>query len=237
MKEYLYLKKEFFMGTIFIRTLLIYIFVLMALRLMGKREIGQLQPYEFVVTIMIADLASVPMQDVGIPILYGIIPILALVVGQIVISYLNLKSGVLRRIICGKPTIMIEKGQIVEKSLKNQKYTLNGLLTQLRTAGYTNIKDIDYAILETSGSISVIPKSASEPVTRKDMKIKTAYEGFPRALVIDGSFIHENIKAAKFSKEQVCKILKNEKAKIEDVFLLMVDENNGVFLQKKEKAK
>lgn len=224
------------MGTIFIRTLIIYIFVLIALRLMGKREIGQLQPYELVVTIMIADLASVPMQDVSIPILQGIIPILALVVGQIVISFLNLKSGVMRRIICGKPTIMIEKGKIVEKSLKNQKYTINGLLTQLRVAGYSNLKNIDYAILETSGAISVIPKNKAMPVTKGDMSIKAEYSGFPRAYVIDGSYIHENIKVSKFSEKKIDEILKKEKVKLEDVFLLVIDENNEIFLQKKENA-
>lgn len=224
------------MGTIFIRTLIIYILVLIALRLMGKREIGQLQPYELVVTIMIADLASVPMQDVSIPIMQGIIPILALVVGQIVISFLDLKSGIMRRLICGKPTIMIEKGKIVEKNLKEQKYTINGLLTQLRVAGYSNLKNIDYAILETSGAISVIPKNKAMPVTREDMKIKAEYSGFPRAYVIDGSYIHENIKASKFSEEKIDDILKKEKVKLEDVFLLVIDENNGIFLQKKENA-
>lgn len=222
------------MGTIFIRTLIIYVFVLIALRLMGKREIGQLQPYELVVTIMIADLASVPMQDVSIPILQGIIPILALVVGQIVISFLNLKSGIMRRLICGKPTIMIEKGKIVEKSLKEQKYTINGLLTQLRVAGYSNLKNIEYAILETSGEISVIPKNKAMPATREDMNVKAEYTGFPRAYVIDGSYIHENIKAGNFSEKEIDEILRKEKVKLEDVFLLIIDESDEIFLQKKE---
>ena len=222
------------MGTIFIRTLIIYIFVLIALRLMGKREIGQLQPYELVVTIMIADLASVPMQDVSIPILQGLIPILTLLVGQIIISFLNLKSGIMRRLICGKPTIMIEKGKIVEKSLKDQKYTVNGLLTQLRVAGYSNLKNIEYAILETSGAISVIPKNKAMPVTREDMNVKAEYTGFPRAYVIDGSYIHENIKVSKFSEKKIDDILKKEKVKLEDVFLLVIDENDEIFLQKKE---
>lgn len=223
------------MGTIFIRTLIIYIFVLFALRLMGKREIGQLQPYELVVSIMIADLASVPMQDVAIPILQGIIPIFALVFGQIILSYLNLKSGIIRRIVCGKPTIMIKKGKIVEKSLKNQKYTINGLLTQLRVAGYSDIRNVDYAILETSGAISVIPKVEAMPVTKKDMEIASQYQGFPKALIIDGSFIDENIKKSAFSKEQLLNILRKKKTKVKDVFLLIVTESNEIFIQEKEK--
>lgn len=113
------------MGTIFIRALILYLFVLVALRLMGKREIGQLQPYELVITMMIADLASVPMQDIGIPIFHGIIPILALLLSQIALSYINMKSGWMRRIFCGEPTVLIQKGRIMEKRLKKQKYTVD----------------------------------------------------------------------------------------------------------------
>lgn len=225
------------MGTIFIRTLIIYIFVLFALRLMGKREIGQLQPYELVVTIMIADLASVPMQDIAIPILQGIIPIFALVFGQIIISFLNLKSGIARRIICGKPTIMIKKGKIVEKNLKEQKYTINGLLTQLRLSGYPNIENIDYAILETSGAISVIPKADTTPVTKKDMNITPTYQGFPRALIIDGSFIDENLQMSAFTRKTLTNKLRKDKLKVEDIFLLSIDESNEMFIQKKEQCK
>lgn len=224
------------MGTIFIRTLIIYVFVLFALRLMGKREIGQLQPYELVVTIMIADLASVPMQDIAIPIVQGIIPIFALVFGQIILSFLNLKSGIIRRLICGKPTIMIKKGKIVEKNLKEQKYTVNGLLTQLRLSGYSNIQDVDYAILETNGAISVIPKANSTPVTKKDMNISPTYQGFPRALIIDGSFIDENLEKSVFTRESLTNKLKKEKLKVEDVFLLSIDESNEMFIQKREKS-
>ncbi len=225
------------MGTIFIRTLIIYVFVLFALRLMGKREIGQLQPYELVVSIMIADLASVPMQDIAIPILQGIIPIFALVFGQIILSFLNLKSGIIRRLICGKPTIMIKKGKIIEKNLKEQKYTINGLLTQLRLSGYPNIQDVDYAILETSGAISVIPKVETTPVTKKDMNISSTYQGFPRALIIDGSFIDENLEKSAFTRESLTNKLKKEKLKVEEIFLLSVDESNEMFIQKREKCK
>lgn len=222
------------MGAIFVRALILYIIVLIAIRLMGKREIGQLQPFELVVTIMIADLASVPMQDIGIPLLHGVIPILALLVGQLILSMINIKSGVARRIISGKPTVLISNGKIIEKKLKAQKYTMDGLLEQLRVSGYTNIADVEYAILETSGEISIIPKTESLPATKKDMNIKTEKAGYFRPVVIDGSYIEGNIEDLKISKEQVDDILKNNKLSLEDTFLFLKDENGKTYIQKKE---
>lgn len=222
------------MGAIFVRALILYIIVLIAIRLMGKREIGQLQPFELVVTIMIADLASVPMQDIGIPLLHGVIPILALLVGQLILSMINIKSGVARRIISGKPTVLISNGKIIEKKLKAQKYTMDGLLEQLRVSGYTNIADVEYAILETSGEISIIPKTESMPATKKDMNIKTEKAGYFRPVVIDGSYIEGNIEDLKISKEQVDGILKNNKLSLEDTFLFLKDENGKTYIQKKE---
>lgn len=222
------------MGAIFVRALILYIIVLIAIRLMGKREIGQLQPFELVVTIMIADLASVPMQDIGIPLLHGVIPILALLVGQLILSMINIKSGVARRIISGKPTVLISNGKIIEKKLKAQKYTMDGLLEQLRVSGYTSIADVEYAILETSGEISIIPKTESLPATKKDMNIKTEKAGYFRPVVIDGSYIEGNIEDLKISKEQVDGILKNNKLSLEDTFLFLKDENGKTYIQKKE---
>lgn len=222
------------MGAIFVRALILYLIVLIAIRLMGKREIGQLQPFELVVTIMIADLASVPMQDIGIPLVHGVIPILALLVGQLILSAINIKSGVARRIISGQPTVLISNGKIVEKKLKAQKYTMDGLLEQLRVAGYTDINDVEYAILETSGEISIIPKSNNTPVTRKDMNIKAEKAGYFRPVVIDGSYIDANIEELGISKEQVEGIMKNNNLKLENTFLLLKDENGKTYIQKKE---
>lgn len=222
------------MGAIFVRALILYIIVLIAIRLMGKREIGQLQPFELVVTIMIADLASVPMQDIGIPLVHGVIPILALLVGQLILSMINIKSGIARRIISGKPTVLISNGKILEKKLKAQKYTMDGLLEQLRVSGYTNIADVEYAILETSGEISVIPKSGSLPATKKDMNINTEKAGYFRPVVIDGSYIEGNIDDLKISKEQIDGILKSNNLSLNDTFLFLKDENGKTYIQKKE---
>lgn len=221
------------MGAIFIRTLILYAIVLIALRLMGKREIGQLQPFELVVTIMIADLASVPMQDIGIPLIQGIVPILALLVGQIILSFFNLKSSFMRKIISGKPTVLIADGKIMEDRLKNQKYTIDGLLEELRVAGYPDINDVDYAILEVSGEISVIPKPDSLPATKKDFKIKGENVGFQMPLIIDGTYIDNNIEELGMDRNAVDDIIKEEKLNVNDILILLKDKKGRLFIQKK----
>lgn len=222
------------MGTIFIRTLILYLFVLIALRLMGKREIGQLQPYELVITMMIADLASVPMQEVGIPLFHGIVPIMALLLSQIILSYINIKSGWMRRLLCGEPTVLIQKGKIIEKRLKKQRYTVDGLMEELRANGVFSLEEVEYAILETSGQISIIKKPGNSPVTKDDMNLPTTYVGYPRPLIVDCSYINKNMEIMGITKEEVEKYLKKQKTSIDNVFLLMYDENKQFFLQEKE---
>lgn len=225
------------MGTIFIRVLILYLVVLVALRLMGKREVGQLQPHELVVTMMIADLASVPMQDIGIPLFHGIVPILALLLSQIVLSYINIKSGWIRKIMCGEPTVLIQKGKIMEDRLKKQRYTIDGLLEELRVNGIFSLDEIEYAILETSGQISVIKKPEKESVTREDMNVQGTYIGYPRAIIIDGAYIDKNLEIMGLTQEKVDKYLKTQKVEYKDIFILTYDENNKFFLQKKDNKK
>ena len=225
------------MGTIFIRAFILYLIVLIALRLMGKREIGQLQPYELVITMMIADLASVPMQDIGIPLFHGIVPILALLLGQIVLSYINIKSGWMRRILCGEPTVLIQKGKIMEDRLKKQRYTVDGLMEELRTSGIFSLEEVEYAILETSGQISVIKKPEKDPVSKEDINAQVTYAGYPRPLIIDGSYIDKNLEVMGISKNEVDKYLKKQNTDYKNVFILMYDESEKFFLQKKDNQK
>ena len=225
------------MGTIFLRALILYLVVLVALRLMGKREIGQLQPYELVITMMIADLASVPMQEIGIPLFHGIIPILALLASQIILSYVNIKSGWIRKIMCGEPTVLIQKGKIMEDRLKKQRYTIDGLLEELRSNGIFSLEEVEYAILETSGQISIIKKPEKSPTIKEDFNIKAQYIGYPRPLIIDGAFIDKNLEIMGISQKDVEKYLKQKNTKYEEVFILMSDENNQYFMQKKDDKK
>ena len=178
----------------FIRVIILYILVLITMRLMGKREIGQLQPFELAISIMIADLASVPMADIGIPIASGIVPILGLLVLHLMISLINLKSMTARKIICGKPSILIYRGKINERELKKERFTINELQERLRGNNVSNIGDVEYAILETSGQITVIQKPNKRMTIPEDFGITPDYEGIPYDLVVDGKIMNENLK-------------------------------------------
>lgn len=142
----------------FVRTIILYILVVAALRLMGKRQIGQLQPSELVVAMMISELASIPMENVGTPLVNGVIPILTLIIAEATFSFLTLKSRKVRKIISGSPTILIEKGQVLEKEMERLRFNIDDLMEELRTNGYSNLMDVEYAIIETNGMLSIIPK-------------------------------------------------------------------------------
>ena len=174
------------MLVILIRTLIIYIVVVLAIRLMGKRQIGQLQPSELVVAMMLSELASIPLENNGTPLLTGIIPVLTLLVAETTFSFLTLKSRRIRKILSGVPTIVVEKGKIQEKELERLRYNIDDLLEELRTSGFADILDVEYAIIESNGNLSVFPKSNKRAVTPDDLNICPAYEGIPYVLVIDG---------------------------------------------------
>ena len=179
---------------VFFRSIILYILVLIVMRLMGKREIGQLQPFELAIAIMIADLASIPMSDIGIPIMDGIIPILGLLVMHLLISFINLKSMKMRAFICGKPSILIYRGKINEEVMRKERFTINELQERLRSNNVYDIGDVEYAILETSGQVSVIEKPNKRMVTPEDLNIEPEYEGISYDLVIDGKVMNENLK-------------------------------------------
>lgn len=177
----------------FFRAIILYIFVLIVMRLMGKREIGQLQPFELAISIMIADLSTVPMADIGIPIFNGIIPILGLLLMHLIISIVNLKSLKAREIICGKPRILIYRGKIDEKALKKERFTINELQERLRGNNIINISDVEYAILETSGQVTVIQKPEKRNTIPEDFNIYPEYEGITYDLVVDGKIMEKNL--------------------------------------------
>ncbi|MGN1302953.1 MAG: DUF421 domain-containing protein, partial [Clostridia bacterium] len=185
----------------FFRSILIYIFVLIVMRLMGKREIGQLQPFELAIAIMIADLASIPMTDPGIPISNGIISILGLLVMHLIISIINMKSIKAREVICGKPTILVYRGKIDEKALKKERFTINELEERLRGNNIVNLGDVEYAILETSGQVTVIQKPEKRNTIPEDFNIVPEYEGIPYDLVVDGKIMDDNLKALGKNRE------------------------------------
>lgn len=219
---------------IFVRTIIIYTLVLVVTRFMGKREIGQMQPFEFVIAIMIADLSTMPMSEIGIPILYGIIPILALLTMHMLISYLNLKSIKIREIICGKPTILINKGVIDENALIRENFTINELQEKLRSKDINNFSDVEFAILETSGDVNVILKASKRALKPEDFNLETEYEGISYDLVIDGKVMSENLR--KIGKDYVWLMneLKKYKLNPKEALVVVFNGDGTLFYQKKD---
>lgn len=161
----------------FIRSIILYSIVLITTRFMGKREIGQLQPFEFVISLMIANLATVPMSDIGLSLFSGIIPILGLLTMHLIIAFFNIKSVRFRRLVCGKPSVLINKGKIDVEAMKKERFNLSELEERLREKDVFNLGDVDYAILETNGNISVLMKPEKLPPTLEDLNIQKEFEG------------------------------------------------------------
>ena len=219
----------------FIRAIILYILVLIIMRMMGKREIGQLQPFELAISILIADLASIPMADVGIPIFDGIMPILALLVMHLIISSINLRSINIRKVICGKPSILIYRGKIDEIVLKKEKFTINELQERLRGSNVFNVSDVEYAILETSGQITVIQKPNKRNTIPEDFNIMPQYEGMSYDLIVDGKIMYENLKSLGKDYNWLEKEIKKFKLTPKQTLLMTIDGKGEIFCQRKER--
>ena len=222
---------------ILIRTIILYIIVLIVMRIMGKREIGQLQPFELAISILIADLASVPMADTGIPISNGIIPILGLLVMHLLISFINIKSMRARGLLCGKPSILIYRGKIDEKALKKERFTLNELQERLRAQNIVNLGDVEYAILETSGQVTVIQKPNKRTTIPEDFNIMPEYEGISYDLVVDGKIMSENLKQIGKNETWLAKQIKKFNITPKVALIVTYDGKGQIFCQAKEKKK
>lgn len=222
---------------VFVRTIILYSIVLIVMRFMGKREIGQLQPFELAISIMIADLATLPMAETGIPISNGIIPILGLLVMHLLISMINMKSMRIREIICGKPSILIYRGRIDEQKLKKERFTINELEERLRGNNVNNIGDVEYAILETSGQVTVIQKPNKRTTIPEDFGIMPEYEGISYDLVIDGKIMKENLEKLEKDYNWLVKQLEPYNVKPEQVLIATIDGKGNFFCQEKEGKK
>lgn len=220
---------------VIVRTLILYALVVVAMRLMGKQQIGQLQPFELVITLMISELASIPMENTGVPLMNGITPILTLIFAQVLLSYISLKSDRARAIICGRPSVLIENGKIIEAELKKMRYNLSDLLEQLRAKDLPNVADVEFAILETNGNLSVIPKSDRRPVTPEDLRLSVQKEGPAYTLITDGRIVERNLSKSSYDlkwlemKLQELGILSHK-----DVLLATVDSQGKFYCQKKD---
>jgi len=219
------------------KTVVLYLVVIVSMRLMGKRQIGELQPFEFAVALMISELAAFPLSESDSNIWEGIVPIIILVATQFLVSLLSIKSVKARELICGRPRVMIMNGALQEQNLRKELYTVNDLLEQLRIAGIQNISDVEHGILETNGQLSLVLKSQKRPLVPSDLGIETKYEGISVDLIIDGKIHTENLKLVKLDMEWLQKKLREGSwSDPKDIFYASLDTQGNLFLQPKLKA-
>lgn len=226
------------MLTIVIRSILIYLIVLIIFRLMGKRQLGQMQPFELVLTLIIADLATIPMAEVSVPVLHGILPLLTLVVLHFILTLISRNSLKFSKLISGKPVIIINPKGIDYSALKKLNLSTDDLFAALRECGYFNISQVQYAIMETNGKVSVMPKTEYSPVTNSDMDIEVEQSFIPIVLISEGKIIEENVALAGLSKERVQSLLQEhaeqKNVKVKDTLLLTINQNGECYLQLKK---
>ena len=220
------------MLVVFIRVLIIYITVLVFLRIMGKRQIGEMQPYEVVITLIIADLATLPMSDSNIPLLHGILPLAILVLLHYFITLLTRKNSKIRRIVSGQPIVVISPNGLEYQAFKNLNITIDDISEMLRQNGFYSFDQILYAIIETNGKISVIPKSANAPATAQDVGVNNPPAKIPSIVVSDGKMMKSQMKELKIDTEKLNKILNYLKVNsIKELIILSIDNNGKVFYQ------
>ena len=218
----------------YIRTIVLYLILIAVIRLMGKRQIGQMEASEFVVTMLVANLAAIPMQDGGIPLYSGLVPIITVLGVELVLSALSLRSIGVRKLLCGKPVILIENGNILQKNLKMTRVTIDELMGHLREKDVLDIRAVQYAILETNGNLSVFPYPKERPASAKDAGVPARKQYLPITIISDGRLLEENLIKAKKDRLWVQRILEENRARQEDAWLLTVDGGGNVYFCRKE---
>lgn len=217
-----------------IRTVILYILILFAVRMMGKRQISEMQTSELVITLLMSNIATIPMQDNEQSMLSGAVPIMVLLVSEIALSYLMLRKSGIRKLICGKPVIVIYGGKPDQKAMVRLRLSTEDLLEQLRQKDIFDINDVAYAIMETNGQLSVMKKSGKEPLTSDDMGIKKQPSSLPLTVISDGETAVSSLELCGSNKKKLEKIIRKEGIGIKDVFLMTMDENGKYSIIKKE---
>ena len=218
----------------FVRAVLLYILLIAVIRMMGKRQVGQMEPSEFVVTMMVADFAAIPLEKEDIPLFTGVIPILTVLGMELVLSGLSMGSVWFRKIVCGKPVILIENGHILQNNLRRTRVTMDELTGHLREKDVLNLESVQYAILETNGNLSVFPYTKDAPASAGDAGIAVREQYLPVTIICDGKVEKDNMTLAGKSQKWLEKELKKQKATVEETWLLTVDKADKVFFCRKE---
>ncbi|MCR4639450.1 DUF421 domain-containing protein [Ruminococcus sp.] len=221
------------MCVILIRSVILYVLVIFAVRLMGKRQLGELQPSELVITILVSNIATLPIEDVNIPVIVGVTPILSLVCFEVMVSWLDLKLPKLRRLISGSPKIIVRNGCIERDILRELRFSADDLLMALRSKDIFDISEVQLAIVETTGSVSVMKKPSEDTPTRSDMKLSADCSDPPVMIISDGKFIPQAMKSLKLSRCAVEMLLSANKISVNDVFIMTADSDGNCFIADK----
>ena len=225
------------MFTALTRTVILYILIIAGIRLMGKRQVGELEPSELVLSLLIADLASVPMQDLGIPLHSGIVPILTLLSITMILSMLTMKSIRFRTLLCGKPSIIIREGKLEQREMRRNRLTVDELMEELRGQGQCSISAVKYGILETNGRLSVLLYPEQDTPTRQDLHLRSNDPGLPLVIISDGTVLEQNLHLRGLDRSWLDRQLRlHNCARPEDVFLMTVDECGEVYLSPNQEA-
>lgn len=221
----------------YLRTVILYLVLICVIRLMGKRQIGEMEPSEFVVTMLVANLAAIPMQDGAIPLFSGLVPILTVLAVELVLSWITLRSVLLRRVFCGKPVILIDNGMLIQENLRQTRVTLDELTGHLREKDVLDISTVQYAILETDGSLSVFPFPKEKPAAAKDTGIQPKQQYLPVTIIEDGFLSRENLRRAKKDEAWLENVLRQHNATRKNTLLLTVDSSDSIHWIGKEYGK
>lgn len=220
-----------------IRTAVLYVVTMVSMRVMGKRQIGQLQPFELVVILIISEMATIGVQDNDQPLLHSLLPIVTITVLQISIALVNMKSRAFRQLVCGRPTYVIKGGEILEEEMRRLRLNINDLLEQLRYKGFFDVADVEYALMETNGQLSVMPRADKRPVGPADLALYVAHERPALTVIADGEVEPVHLREAGLDEKWLAaKLAAHGIAKAEDVFFMSVDSEKRVFCQVKSRG-
>ena len=223
------------MAIIFVRTVILYFAILISMRIMGKRQLGEMEISEFIVAALIADLAATPLQDIGIPLLNGLVPIIIMFCFEIIIAGLILRSVKLRKLTYGRPEIILRNGRIIREATQHNRFTLDELMQELRAQGLTDTAQVEYAVLETNGQLSIILKSGDQPVTASQMGVVGDDVSYAHIIINEGRILDNNLELLGRDRRWLANELKRQNLRSADeVYILTLSENGSVFCQAKE---
>ncbi|MGN1329563.1 MAG: DUF421 domain-containing protein [Eubacterium sp.] len=225
------------MTVTFIRALIIYFFIIIAVRLMGKRQVGELKPHELVITILLSAIAVIPLEENSMPLANCLVPIMLFISLEILVAALSMKSLKFRNLIQGRPIFIIRKGKLDQKKLKELRFTIDDIVDALRQKDIFDLSEVEDAIIETNGSISVLPKAENKPLTPADVSISVEEKGMPIAIVMDGKPVNEYFNECKIKNSEIELILQTQNKDVKKIMLLTIDDNGNTYIIDKENTK